>query len=102
MQRGYSLDDDFVVPDGEEASDDASDYGFEPMREAGKPRRVIKKQLGPPITIDEKLENLNQIHRAVVEDFLIRAKEESKKVSLTVNSDARVAHMLILPDPCSA
>ncbi len=81
-QRGYSIDDDFVVPDDEEVSPAESDDGFEPLREVGKSRPVSKKHPGPPITVDEKMEGLNSIHRAVVEDFLIQAKEESKKVSL--------------------
>lgn len=79
----YESDDSFVVADGEsEVMQDDSEDGFEPLREAGKPRDRPKRQLGPPITIDEKLEELNSIHRAVVEDFLIHAKKKCKEVSL--------------------
>ena len=72
--NGYSRD-DFVVSDDEESD------GFEPVRKAGKPRITRKRQLGPPITTDQKLEKLNSIHRLVVDDFVGQAKEESARVS---------------------
>ncbi len=80
--NGYARD-GMVVSDGDEdfhGSNDDSDSGFEPVRQAGKSRSPRKKQLGPPITTDEKLSDLNPIHQDVVEDFLDRAKEQSKKV----------------------
>lgn len=78
-------DHDIVVNDDEyeapvyDAEDDSED-DFEPVREKGKTRVVSKRPLGPPITTDEKIERLPELHRAVVEDFLIAAKEESRKV----------------------
>ena len=79
----YGPDDHFIVADEEmEETQDDSEDGFEPVREATKPRTRTKRQLGPPITIDEKLEGLNSIHKAVVEDFLIHAKRKCKEVSL--------------------
>ena len=79
-------DDNFIVADDElEESQDDSEDGFEPLREAGKSRNNTKRQLGPPITMDEKLEELNSIHLAVVEDFLIYAKKKCKEVSLEEN-----------------
>ena len=68
--------------DPSETEDNSSDDVLGPIREAGKPQRSKKRQLGPPITIDEKLEKLNSTHRIVVEDFLIRANKASKDVSL--------------------
>ena len=78
--NGYSHD-DFVVSDNNcPDSDDESDY-FESVREAGKPERSKARQLGPPITIDEKLEGVDPAHRFVIDDFLVRAKKESDDVS---------------------
>lgn len=72
--------DDFVISDNDYAdSDDESDR-FEPVREAGKPERSNARKLGPPITIDEKLEGVDPAHRFVIDDFLVRAKKESDSV----------------------
>jgi len=81
-----SLDDNFVVGDDEEdavieTTEDEFEESFEPVRVKGKPRSVTKRPLGPPITIDEKIERLNRIHQIVVEDFLNTAKQQSQKVS---------------------
>ncbi|KAJ5550165.1 hypothetical protein N7461_004863 [Penicillium sp. DV-2018c] len=54
-------------------SDDDSD-GFEPVRVTGKPRRAKTHQMGPPITSDQKLDQLDHMHRVVVEDFQEHAK----------------------------
>ena len=81
-EQGYDTDDGFIVPDDEmEETLEESEDGFEPLREAGKPRSLAKRRLGPPITIDEKMKGLNAIHQAVIDDFLHHAKRESKKVS---------------------
>ena len=80
----YSRD-DFVVDDDDGSfieTEDESDDGFGPIRVKGQNWGGSKKPLGPPITIDEKLERLNDIHRMVVEDFLENAKELSQKVIL--------------------
>jgi bloom syndrome protein len=73
--NGYARD-DFVVAD-----DDESD-AFEPVREKGTSRGTTKRPLGPPITIDERIANLPEMHQRVVEGFLITAKEQSQKVGL--------------------
>lgn len=70
--NGYARD-DFTV------SDEDSD-GFEAVRVAGKASRVRAQQLGPPITTDQKMEELNPIHRLVVDDFVREAKKECEKV----------------------
>lgn len=57
-----------------------SDEDFGPVREVGRPQRSRKRDIGPPITIDEKLDSLNPIHRDVVENFLVEAKKISDKV----------------------
>ncbi len=72
--NGYARD-DFVVSDEE-------DDGFENVRVAGKPRREPpQRQLGPPITIDEKMARLNPTHRDIVNEFVYVAKKECERVS---------------------
>ena len=76
------VNDGFVVLDDEAllaASDDDQD-GFESIREAGRPRKGKKVRLGPPITMDEKMDRLNEIHRAVVEDFVGEASREGERI----------------------
>lgn len=88
-RNGYARD-NFVISDDEaynsEENDEEEEEGFEPIREAGKPQRTTR-QLGPPITTDEKLERLNPTHRMVVEDFVIHAKNLSENVSLISKDD---------------
>lgn len=83
--NGYTRD-GFVISDRDADSLDElnadSEDAFEDVREAGKPRKSKKRDLGPPITIDKKLERLNPTHRMVVEDFIIQAKQESAHVRL--------------------
>ena len=73
--------DDFVVSDNDPAFEesDEEDSSFE-ARPHGKSKLAKKRQLGPPITTDEKMEGLNETHRMVVEDFVVNAKKECDKV----------------------
>lgn len=82
-QNGYARDDFVISDDDADAlndSDEASDDAFEDVRDTRKPGISKTRQLGPPITVDNKLKKLNATHRYVVDDFLIRAKKESEKV----------------------
>ena len=85
LHRNGYCHDDFVVDDNDDGplleTEDESEDGFGPIREKEQSQNVSTRSLGPPITIDEKLERLNSIHRMVVEDFLQSAKELSQKVS---------------------
>ncbi|KZF24361.1 hypothetical protein L228DRAFT_259591 [Xylona heveae TC161] len=80
-RNGYARD-EFVVsdndPGGAESTD--SDDGFEPIRIAGRSRKAPNKELGPPITTDEKLTSLNAMHVLVLEDFMHHAKLVSNKI----------------------
>jgi bloom syndrome protein len=72
------------------STDDESD-GFEPLRVAGRPRNENGHEVGPPITIDQKMERLDHLHRAVVEDFEVTAKRylqevRAQRVLLVVSS----------------
>lgn len=60
--------------------DDEDSDGFERIRIAGKPQRRERHVVGPPITGDEKMKELDSIHHMVVEDFVIRAKKECHDV----------------------
>ena len=83
-RNGYARD-NFVISDDEaynwEENDEEGEEDFESIREAGKPQKTTRRQLGPPITTDEKLERLNSTHRMVVEDFMIHARKLSNNVS---------------------
>lgn len=85
--KGYSCD-AFVITDNDAISangfDEDSDESFEPVREAGKSRSSKKRELGPPIMADEKLEKLNPTHRMVVDDFMCQAKKESENVCFKI------------------
>lgn len=87
-RNGYERD-NFVVTDEEDFpeeanddDDDEEDDGFEPIREAGRKRRHKRNEIGPPITIDAKLEQLDEVHRDVVENFEVEAEQLAKKVCL--------------------
>jgi bloom syndrome protein len=41
--------------------------------------------VGPPITIDQKMERLDHLHRAVVEDFEVTAKRYLQEVRYCVS-----------------
>ena len=72
------------IPHGQSSDDDDEDDAFvhfEAIREAGRPLNQTERELGPPITVDEQMKDLTTEHRQVVEDFMIEAKEESRKVS---------------------
>lgn len=71
-------------------SEDGSETQFESIREAGASPRSKKRKLGPPITIDEKLERLNETHRIVIEEFLLYAKRESDNVCLLIELEFMV------------
>jgi bloom syndrome protein len=65
--------------DGESDSDRDSD-GFERIRVAGKKERNEKKQPGPPITQDHRFDQLDPLHKAVAEDFMVYAKNYCQEV----------------------
>ena len=88
--NGYERD-DFVVSDNNESEEGA----FEPVRVAGQPHRKRKSEIGPPITTDERVGALEDIHRAVVDEFVENADRISKKVSLPA---LRVVAWLIRAD----
>lgn len=72
------LHDDFVVPDdSEETESDA----FEPPRSASPTsRKQTSRNAGRAITSDDVMDGLNDVHRAVVDHFVDRAKEIAREI----------------------
>ena len=63
-------------------SDEDEEFdGFGPIREAGGSDRRDSHDLGPPITNDEKMGNLDFIQKIVLDYFLEKAKKECSQVS---------------------
>ena len=77
--------DDFIASDEDDLTYDDESEGFEPIRLAGVSRGSRQRQLGPPITIDEKIATLNTIHQAVVENFVDMAKQRSNRLLTNKN-----------------
>jgi bloom syndrome protein len=63
-----------LQPERHEVDEDSDIDDFEPVREKGVARRSKTRELGPPITTDEKMDRLNSPHRHIVEDFVGQAK----------------------------
>ena len=80
LVRGPRLETAPKESDEDVDDEDASYFG--PIRNHGAPERREKRELGPPITIDEKLARLNPIHRHVLEDFVDIAKKQSRTIML--------------------
>ncbi|PYH37379.1 RecQ family helicase MusN [Aspergillus neoniger CBS 115656] len=59
---------------GDTTDDDADSDGFERIRIAGKPAQEKRRTPGPPITQDRRFEQLDPLHKAVAEDFMVYAK----------------------------
>jgi bloom syndrome protein len=80
--NGYYRDDGFVVSDGDDDyfDNEVDEYGMGSVRDVGKKTRDSKRKLGPPITIDEKLNQLDELHRESVENFVEAAEKEGRKV----------------------
>lgn len=77
---------------------DESDENFGPVREAGQAPRLRKRNLGPPITTDDKLERLNSMHRVVVDNFMREAKQKSDKVSILKHRPGCFQWLTVDPD----
>jgi bloom syndrome protein len=72
-----------VFEDSDEEDEDIS--SFAPVREYGVPIQSSKRQLGPPITTDKKLERLNPTHRHIVEDFVDNAKKQCRNIMVQMS-----------------
>ncbi|KAL6234715.1 hypothetical protein BDW75DRAFT_240831 [Aspergillus navahoensis] len=59
---------------------DVDSDGFERIRIAGRKERKKKNPPGPPITQDDRFDQLDHLHRAVAEDFMVYAKNYCQEV----------------------
>ncbi|EME40256.1 hypothetical protein DOTSEDRAFT_179253 [Dothistroma septosporum NZE10] len=83
--NGYQRD-EFVVSDPDDDEYDSSSDGFEPVRVAGKTKAAKNtRELGPPITTDNVMDRLNDVHRSLVEEFMIHAEREAKAIQVKKN-----------------
>jgi bloom syndrome protein len=77
--NGYERD-TFIVDDPNEDDDyaqsDEEDDCFEPLRTDAKSRSRNQRELGAPITRDEAIHNLDEIHQDVLASFVQQAKEQ--------------------------
>ncbi|KAL2856026.1 hypothetical protein BJY01DRAFT_203682 [Aspergillus pseudoustus] len=62
--------------------DDDSSEGFEPIRVVDDRERKETNVPGPPITQDHRFDQLDPLHKAVAEDFMVYAKEYCQKIVL--------------------
>ncbi|KAL4921543.1 hypothetical protein BDW62DRAFT_130314 [Aspergillus aurantiobrunneus] len=65
--------------DAESDSDSDSD-GFEKIRVGGRKERKQKNLPGPPIAQDHRFDQLDPLHKAVAEDFMVYAKNYCQNV----------------------
>jgi bloom syndrome protein len=73
QQEDSDEDEDFVVDDAYESSDEDA---FEPRnKEPTSAQRRQKRSLGPPITTDDRMDQISDLHRDVVESFVVQAKK---------------------------
>jgi len=85
---GKYVHDGFVVDDEDDEDymddDDDEDDGFEPIREGGRSLRAQPppppKRVGQRITSDNTMEALDDMHRFVVEGFVLKAKPIAEKI----------------------
>jgi bloom syndrome protein len=70
--------DAFIATDDD--MDDDDDDAFEPVRQVGKAPKSNVRQLGPPITSDVTMDSLDDIHRALVEQFVQEADAKCKEI----------------------
>lgn len=70
--------DAFIASDDETEDDDED--AFEPVREVGRVPKSNTRQLGPPITSDVIMDSLDEVHRALVEQFVEEADAKCKDI----------------------
>ncbi|KAL4768787.1 hypothetical protein BDW60DRAFT_225487 [Aspergillus nidulans var. acristatus] len=63
-----------------ESDTDVDSDGFEKVRIAGREERKKKIIPGPPITQGDRFDQLDHLHRAVAEDFMVYAKNYCQEV----------------------
>lgn len=59
---------------------DDSEDAFEPAKEVASRRTRQAAQLGPPITADDRMAEINDVHQSVVEEFVMAAKKVEERL----------------------
>ncbi|KAL4936111.1 hypothetical protein BDV06DRAFT_228205 [Aspergillus oleicola] len=68
-----------------ESDSDMDSDGFEPIRVPGREERKEMNAPGPPITQDHRFDQLDPLHKAVAEDFMVYAKNYCQDVVMQKN-----------------
>ncbi|KAL4955948.1 hypothetical protein BDW69DRAFT_182026 [Aspergillus filifer] len=68
-----------------ESDSDMDSDGFEPIRVPGREERKENSTPGPPITQDHRFDQLDPLHKAVAEDFMVYAKNYCQDVAMQKN-----------------
>jgi bloom syndrome protein len=74
-KQQYEEEDDFMAPDSEDEED-----AFEPMSARGRSKPNAVGILGPPITLDDRMAALPEIHRVLIHQFVDEAKKLEEKI----------------------
>ena len=64
-----------------DSDSDSDDFGA--VLKAGVPRKTRNLEMGPPITIDEKMAQLDDTHKHVLEDFVEKARVAVGKIVMS-------------------
>lgn len=67
------------IQDSSEDEED-QDEGFAPIKDFGIPRAQKKSRMGPPITKDRKMGQLNDVHRQVLDVFIADARNAITRI----------------------
>lgn len=79
-------DEDYQAPDNEDFEDeDAFEDSFEPIRTLQTAHSRKNKPSGQPITMDERLANLDEMHREIIENFVQEAKKKAQEILISKN-----------------
>ncbi len=60
--------------DDDDQEEDLVDFG--PIRTRGVPLKQTTRPLGPPITADDEMEDLSEVHLIILEEFVHTAKDK--------------------------
>ena len=66
-----------------ESDSESDEDGFERVLKVGVSRKTRKLEMGPPITTDEKMAQLDETHKHVLEDFVEKARAVVGKIVMS-------------------
>jgi bloom syndrome protein len=69
-----------IVEPSEDEDEEDDNMGFAPVREFGVPRVHMKSTFSAAITNDDKMDELNEVHQHVLEDFIEKAKSHLERI----------------------